>query len=70
MKHANRILACLLLAALMVSLVPSALADTPNPIPVLSDNEIMDTPAGIHHYMLICLDSWDTDQLKDKWTST
>lgn len=70
MKRANRILACLLLAALMVSLVPSALADTPNPIPVLSDNEIMDTPAGIHHYMLICLDSWDTDQLKDKWTST
>lgn len=56
-------MACLLLCLLLcLGLVPAAMADaTPNPIPVLSQEEITPTPKGIHHYMLICLDSWAAD---------
>ena len=51
-------LGVLLAALLLFSLPLSALADTPAPIPVLKKKEIRKTPAGIHHYMLICMDSW------------
>ena len=64
----KRFCALLLILMLTLPLLPAALADTPNPIPVLADDEIPDTPSGIHHYMLICIDSWDA-QLKDQWVS-
>ncbi len=51
-----------LLAALMIlCLLPlCALAsDTPKPIPVVAEGDITPTPAGIRHYMLICVDQWD-----------
>lgn len=57
----KRLLAFFLAAALLLSLAPCALGDdTPNPIPVLEKNEIDPTPKGMHHYMLICMDSWKT----------
>lgn len=36
----------------------------PDPIPVLSQEEIPPTPEGIEHYMLICVDQWDADPKK------
>ncbi|MBQ9264707.1 MAG: LCP family protein [Clostridia bacterium] len=54
----KRFLSCLLLIALMASMLPAALADDPQPVPVLSPDETRETPKGIHHYMLICMDSW------------
>lgn len=61
----KRMLSLLVLAALLFSLVPGALAEgEPNPIPVLSEEEIMPTPKGIHHYMMICVDSWAADLRK------
>lgn len=52
------LIACVcLLAALPVAQA----ADQPNPIPVLKPEEIYPTPDGIHHYMLICIDSWAAD---------
>lgn len=66
----KRLIAVLLLMALLAAeaAVP-ALADekTPNPIPVLSKEEIPATPAGIHHYMLICMDRWNAE-LNTSWT--
>lgn len=55
---------CLLLCIVLA--MPAALASSmyestrdPDPIPVLSENEIPPTPEGIEHYMLICCDRWD-----------
>lgn len=56
---------CLLLC--IVLMMPASLASSsmyestrdPDPIPVLSENEIPPTPEGIEHYMLICCDRWD-----------
>lgn len=50
----------------LMAAVPSAYADAdkPNPIPVIPKDEIRKTPAGIHHYMLICIDSWAADLKK------
>lgn len=56
--------ALFLCIALMCALLPSfGLAEdkTPSPIPVIAEDDITPTPAGIHHYMLICMDSWNTD---------
>ena len=55
-------LSLLLALCLLISCVPLALADEePAPIPVIPESEITPTPKGIHHYMLICMDSWATD---------
>ncbi len=55
-------LSFLLALCLLISCVPLALADEePAPIPVIPESEITPTPKGIHHYMLICMDSWATD---------
>ena len=57
----KRIVALLMLLPLLLAFSPLALAETPAPIPVLSQDEITPTPKGIHHYMLICMDSWAAD---------
>ena len=48
----------LILVTLWSLLVPAALADQPDPIPVIDAKNLTPTPKGIHHYMLICIDSW------------
>jgi len=54
-----------LLLCLCVMLPCTALADkTPQAIPVIPEEELSPTPRGIHHYMLICIDSWNTDMRK------
>ena len=54
---------CMLLAlCTLMACAPLALAEgEPDPIPVIPENEITPTPKGIHHYMLICMDSWAAD---------
>ena len=64
----KRLLSLLLAALLLAAACPSSLAETPDPIPVIPKAEITPTPAGLHHYLLICIDSWET-KLKDKWVS-
>lgn len=61
MKRLTAIL--LLLAVLLAETAAPALAyeKEPDPIPVLSEEEIPQTPAGIHHYMLICVDRWNAE---------
>ncbi|MBR1584898.1 MAG: LCP family protein [Clostridia bacterium] len=54
----KRFLAILLLSAMALTLIPHALADEPRPVNVLTPEETRPTPTGIHHYMLICMDSW------------
>ncbi|MDD6683209.1 MAG: LCP family protein [Clostridiales bacterium] len=55
-------LSLLLALCLLISCVPLALAaEEPAPIPVIPESKITPTPKGIHHYMLICMDSWATD---------
>ena len=62
MRKVTRLL-CALLCLIMI--MPTASASMyestrdPDPIPVLSENEIPPTPEGIEHYMLICADRWD-----------
>lgn len=61
----KRMLAWLLTLVCLLSCMPGAFAaDVPNPIPVLQPEEIYPTPEGIHHYMLICIDSWAADLKK------
>ncbi len=61
----KRFFAWLLILVCLCTMVPQALADDkPAPIPVLSPEEITPTPKGIHHYMLICIDSWAADLKK------
>lgn len=62
MPNAKKTVIFLLSVLLCLSMLPAALADTPRPIPVLNENEIRPTPQGIHHYMLICMDSWNAKQ--------
>ena len=59
----KRFIALLMAFVCLMASVP-ALAETPNPIPVLKPEEITPTPKGIHHYMLICIDSWAADLSK------
>lgn len=57
----KRFIALLLCAVLLCSFDYCAFAaDQPAPIPRLSPEEIQKTPKGLHHYMLICMDSWNT----------
>ena len=64
MRNLLRFLCALLCLAL---LCPIGMADMyestrdPDPIPVLSAEEIPPTPEGIEHYMLICVDRWDAN---------
>ncbi len=58
----KRALTFLLLFSLILGVFPAALAaEEPNPIPTLSKEERTPTPKGLHHYMLICVDSWAAD---------
>ena len=53
----------LALLLLMLALFPAMAEEkTPAPIPVIPEEEITPTPKGIHHYMLICMDSWETNR--------
>ena len=61
----KRFVALMLAVMCLFTTAPFVLADdTPAPIPVLSPDEITPTPAGIHHYMLVCIDSWGADLRK------
>ena len=61
----KRILTFVLAAVLLWSILPEALAaDEPDPIPVIAQEDLSPTPPGIHHYMLICVDSWAADLSK------
>lgn len=60
----KRIVALWMILVCLVAAMPALAADTPNPIPVLKPEEITPTPKGIHHYMLICIDSWAADLSK------
>ena len=65
----NRILSLLLALALLAAAPAALAADEPNPIPVIAREDVSPTPTGIHHYMLICIDSWKTT-LKNQWVSS
>lgn len=61
----KRLLALLMAFVCLLCAAPAAFAaEQPNPIPVLKPEEIYKTPQGIHHYMLICIDSWAADLRK------
>ena len=60
----KRILALFMTVLMLLSSLSPALADEPNPIPVIAKNDISPTPSGLHHYMLICVDSWAADLTK------
>ena len=52
-------LIALLMCFILLMSVFCAYAETPKTIPVLSEDEIPDTPDGVHNYLLLCVDSWD-----------
>ena len=61
----KRILTLILAAILLLSILPEAFAsDDPDPIPVIAKEDLSPTPSGLHHYMLICVDSWAADLSK------
>ncbi len=61
----KRIFTLLLAVVLLLSILPEALAaDEPDPIPVIAQEDLSPTPAGLHYYMLICVDSWAADLSK------
>ena len=63
----KRFLSLLLLTALLLGCFgPALAADTPNPIPVVAKENRTPTTKGVHHYMLICVDSWDAKASFDK----
>lgn len=56
----KRIFSLIMLLALLWGVaVPGTAAEQPNPIPVIAKEEITPRQKGVHHYMLICVDSWD-----------
>ena len=56
----KRFLSLMLLASFLLGCATPALAaDQPNPIPVVEKENRTPTTKGVHHYMLICVDSWD-----------
>ena len=55
----KRILALLLLLSLTLTATVPALADTPRPITPLDYETLPDPPAGQHHFLLTCVDSWE-----------
>jgi len=56
----KRILSLLLVFCLMST--AAALADTPDPVDILSDEEIPAVIDGQHHYLLLCTDQWRGDR--------
>ncbi len=52
----------LMLSALLVLTCVSAAADVPKDIPQLAIEEIPDSPPGITHYLLLCVDSWGNQE--------
>ena len=54
----KRILMLLVCLAVLLPVLP-ACAETPRDVPMLSEDEIPDTPKGVHNYMLLCVDSWN-----------
>ena len=62
----KKVLSVFLVLLVLLSMAPCALASTPNPIPVIEKKDLSPTPKGIHHYMLICVDSWDAKGSFDK----
>ena len=55
----KRILALLLLLSLTLTATVPVLADTPRPITPLDYATLPDPPAGQHHFLLTCVDSWE-----------
>lgn len=52
---------CLMTALAMMivlSVTPSALADTPKPIEIIPYEQLPDPLDGQHHYLLLCVDQW------------
>ena len=67
----KRILTLVLAVILLLSILPEALAsDDPDPIPVIAQEDLSPTPSGLHHYMLICVDSWAADLVRPASTPT
>lgn len=67
----KRFLSLILTAVLLLSAMPQALAaDEPEPIPVIAKENLSPTPTGLHHYMLICIDSWKADLSKTEGLNT
>lgn len=56
----KRITALLLALLCLVPLTPAVATPDPN-ISVLNEGEIPPTPAGMKHYLLVCLDKWVED---------
>lgn len=54
----KRIIAAFLLICLAFPCISLADEEKPNPIVPLTQAEIEETPDGMHHYLLLCSDSW------------
>lgn len=54
----KRLLSSLLLLCLVLTATVPAYADTPRPITPLDYDTLPDPPAGQHHFLLTCVDSW------------
>ncbi len=55
----KRILSAVLLVCLLFSCCVTATADQPRPIYPLDYDTLPDPPAGQHHFLLTCVDSWE-----------
>ncbi|MBQ8137112.1 MAG: LCP family protein [Clostridia bacterium] len=53
--------ALLLCLMILCALPLHSLAADHDPYTLIEDGSITPTPAGYHHYMLLCLDGWNTD---------
>lgn len=51
-------LMCLALALMMMVLTMGALADTPKPISTVDYDSLSDPGKNVHHYLLLCQDTW------------
>lgn len=54
----NRLLCLLIVALLCFPLIPQGLAQTVPDIQALDLGDLPPTPKGMHHYLLLCMDSW------------
>ena len=54
----KRLLSALMVLCVLAGCASASAIATPRAIPVLSPEEIPDTPHGIHNYLLLCVDSW------------
>lgn len=54
----KRFLSALLVLMLLIG---AASAESPKAVPLLAEDEIPDTPSGVHNYMLLCVDSWNAN---------